>query len=49
MTTFDLQSPSSGIDPPKVLEASHLQNQNQELERATDATVGLAQKESNQC
>jgi hypothetical protein len=48
-TTFDLQSPSSGVDPPKVLQASCLQNQIQERERATDAALGIAQKGSNQC
>jgi hypothetical protein len=39
---------ASEVDPPKVLQTSRLQNQKQE-QRATDSTLGLAQKESNQC
>jgi hypothetical protein len=44
--TFDVPL-AFGVDPPKVLQASHLQSQNQEREWATVSTLGLAQKESN--
>jgi hypothetical protein len=48
-TTFDLRSPSSGVDPSKALQASLLQNKIQEQDGATNSTLWLAQKELNQC
>jgi hypothetical protein len=42
-------SRATGVDQPKGLHASHMQNKKQEREWAKDSALGLVQNKSNQC